>query len=186
MRRLAGALRIGLQAGAGKVYMSSENSEPQNGEEDLPKRHEAQDADAGYEEEQDEPVGGEDPDVTLNIPRIGVEELGLKVSDVRARISLQAELAEVVQINVGVDAQLEDVELDLKGLEAQALLKANLDNVRVILGKTLEAMGQNPELFENLVREADDSGGGLEGVAGEIQDSDEEQDQAEDSSEDQT
>lgn len=152
--------------------MSSGETGPQEDNERLPERHEERASSEGADGagRRENAAAGE-PDVTLDVPGLGVEELGLKVSELRARISLQAELADVVQLNVGVDARLDDVELELKGLQARALLKANLENVRDILGKTLETMGEVPDLFETLAREADDTGGGLEGAAGEIQDS---------------
>lgn len=106
------------------------------------------------------------PDVTLDVPTLNLEEAHLQVDNLRTRISLQAELADIVRINVGVDAFFEKVELDLKGLEAQALLKANLENVRDILVKTLESLDDNPDLIENLTQQS--SGGELEGVAGTV------------------
>lgn len=120
----------------------------------------------GGMEDRELPHGEETPDVTLEIPALSLEELSLRVGNLRARISLQAELADTVKINVGVDAYVEDLELELKGLEAQALLKVNLDNVRDILGRTLESLDNNPQLLENLAQ----SGGSMEGVAGKIQD----------------
>lgn len=105
----------------------------------------------------------ETPDVTLDVPKLGLDEAHLKVDNLRARISLQSELADMVKINVGVDAFLETVELDLKGLEAEALLKANLENVREILVRTLESLDNNPDLVDSLAQMADNSGKGLEG-----------------------
>lgn len=110
----------------------------------------------------------ENPDITLDIPKLGLEEAHLKVDNLRARISLQSELADMVRINVGVDAFLETVELDLKGLEAEALLKANLENVREILVRTLESLDNNPDLIERLTQMSGNSGNKLEGVAGDL------------------
>lgn len=119
----------------------------------------------------------ETPDVTLDVPKLGLEEAHLKVDNLRARISLQAELADMVKINVGVDAFLETVELDLKGLEAEALLKANLENVREILVRTLESLDNNPDLVDSLAQMTENSGKSLEGVAGDLGDDEAEEDQ---------
>jgi pyruvate/2-oxoglutarate dehydrogenase complex dihydrolipoamide acyltransferase (E2) component len=124
----------------------------------------------------------ETPDVTLDVPKLGLEEAHLKVDNLRARISLQAELADMVKINVGVDAFLETVELDLKGLEAEALLKANLENVREILVRTLESLDNNPDLVDSLAQMTDNSGKSLEGV-GDLGDDESEEDQKEDTQE---
>ena len=109
------------------------------------------------------------PDITLDVPALKLEEAHLKVENLRARISLQAELADVVRINVGVDAFLEKVELDLKGLEAQAALKADLENVREILVRTLESLDGNPGLVDSLTQLAEaTSNKNMEGVAGDF------------------
>ena len=51
------------------------------------------------------------------------------------------------------------VELDLKGLEAQAMLKANLENVRdILIGRTLESLDNNPNLIESLAQLAEATG----------------------------
>lgn len=107
-------------------------------------------------------------DVTLDVPTLNIEEARLQVDNLRAKVSLQAELADMVKINVGVDAFLEKVELDLKGLEAQATLKANLDNVREILVRTLDSMDNNPDLIDSLAQLAGDSGNMQEGGAGDL------------------
>ncbi|MGF1470137.1 MAG: E3 binding domain-containing protein [Rubrobacteraceae bacterium] len=107
------------------------------------------------------------PDVTLDVPELSIEEAKLQVDNLRARISLQTELADMMRINVGVDTFLEKVELELKGLGAQALLKANLENVRDILGRTLESLDNNPQLVESL-NQQNSGGGELEGVAGTV------------------
>ena len=109
------------------------------------------------------------PDITLDVPTLNVEEARLQVDNLRARISLQAELADVVRINVGVDAFLENVELDLKGLEAQAVLRADLENVREILVRTLESLDGNPNLVDSLTQLAEASSSkNMEGVAGDF------------------
>lgn len=114
----------------------------------------------------------ESSDVTLDVPKLNLEEAHLQVDNLRTRISLQAELADVVKINIGVDTFLEKVELDLKGLEAQAQLKANLENVREILGRTLESLDNNPDLIENLAQSG--SSGELEDIPGTDRDASEE------------
>ena len=119
----------------------------------------------------------ETPDVTLDVPKLGLEEAHLKVDNLRARISLQSELADMVRINVGVDAFLETVELDLKGLEAEALLKANLENVREILVRTLQSLDDNPDLVDSLAQMANNSGKRLEGAAGDLDDDEPEENQ---------
>ena len=102
----------------------------------------------------------EDPDLTLDVPSIGVEELNLDVENLRARISLRAELADMVKLNVGVEADVDKVKLEAKGVEAQLLLKAGLDNVRAILAQALDALDNNPGILEDLLRTSGETSGG--------------------------
>jgi hypothetical protein len=122
-------------------------------------------------DQEGQPVG-EDPDVTLDVPSLEVEELNLDVENLRARISLQAELADMVTLNVGVHAEVDKVKLEVKGLDAQVLLKANLDNVREILIQALDTLDNNPQILQDIARIAEKTAGtgerALEGAAGAI------------------
>jgi len=110
------------------------------------------------------------PDLTLDVPSLGVEELNLDVENLRARISLHAELADMVKLSVGVEADVDKVKLEAKGVEAKLLLKAGLDNVRAILGQALDALDNNPRILEDLLRSSGETSGGapraLEGASG--------------------
>ena len=115
----------------------------------------------------------DDPDLSLDVPSLKVEELNLDVENLRARISLQAELADMVKLNVGLEADVDKVKLEAKGVEAQVLLKAGLDNVRAILSQALDALDNNPQLLEDLLRTSEETAGSehaLEGATGTIGD----------------
>ena len=56
--------------------------------------------------------------------------------DLRAQVAVMAEVRDLVDISVGADVSLGKVELKIEGVEAQALLKAKLDNVSLILAPT--------------------------------------------------
>ncbi len=47
---------------------------------------------------------------------------------------------------------LGEVDLAIKGVQAQALLKVRLDNVAKILGDVLQTLDHNPQILENLTR----------------------------------
>jgi pyruvate/2-oxoglutarate dehydrogenase complex dihydrolipoamide acyltransferase (E2) component len=95
-----------------------------------------------------------DPDVQLDIPNLSVEELGLEVEDLQARVSFHAELADLVKINVGLDAELGEVKLKVKGVKAQAQLKARLDNVRAIFSEVLSSLQHSPQFFRQALESA--------------------------------
>ena len=76
----------------------------------------------------------------------------------------------MVKLSVGVEADVDKVKLEAKGVQAQLLLKAGLDNVRAILAQALDALENNPGILEDLLRTSGETSGGsrqaLEGAAG--------------------
>lgn len=130
--------------------MPPRGSESQRGERSVqddgrPGRPEEYDARAT--EDRGESFG--EPDVLLDVPVLKVEEIDLEVEDLRARVTFQAELADLVKINVGLEAELGRVKLEIKGVEAQAQLKARLDNVRAIFSDVLQSLEHNPRFFRD-------------------------------------
>lgn len=101
-------------------------------------------------EDAETPWEAEDPDVVLDVPTLQVEEINLEVEDLRARVSLQAEVLDLLKLNVGADVELGKVQLTVKGVEAQALLKVRLDNVAAIIERVLETIDNNPEIIRSV------------------------------------
>lgn len=99
----------------------------------------------------------EEPDVLLDVPSLKVEELNLKAEQLRVRVSFGAELADMVKINVGLEAEVGGIELEAKGIEAEAQLKARLGNVRAIFSQVLSTLDNNPDLVHDLVGNVDPS-----------------------------
>ncbi|MGR6916611.1 hypothetical protein ACU635_20395 [[Actinomadura] parvosata] len=93
-----------------------------------------------------------DPDVYLDVPVVLVDEITLDVQDLRAKVSLQAEVLDLLLLSVGADVFLGSVNLTIKGVEAQALLKVRLDNVARIIDRVLGTIDANPQILENLTR----------------------------------
>ncbi|MEO3867399.1 hypothetical protein ABGB18_01070 [Nonomuraea sp. B12E4] len=118
-----------------------------------------------------QPLGGE-PDVLLDVPVVKVDEIHLEVNDLRARVSLNAEVLDLLRLGVGADVDLGHVALDIKGVEAQALLKVRLENVARILDRVLRTIDDNPQILEHLSRGLEsalrDVGGGTGRAVGEI------------------
>jgi hypothetical protein len=110
----------------------------------------------------------DEPDVILDVPQLEVDEISLEVDNLQARIAVQAKLAELVQLSVGADVEVERVALQITGVEAQALLKARLDNVRAILDRALTTVDRNPDLLRELVHTADDTVAGLDDTAEDV------------------
>ena len=59
------------------------------------------------------------------MPIVKVDEIHFELDDLEARVALHAEVLDLVKLSVGVNVELGKVELDIKGVEAQALLRAS-------------------------------------------------------------
>ena len=98
--------------------------------------------------------GGEpsaEPDVVFDVPQLSVEEMILEVEDLRAHVSLEANVLNLLRLSVGADVQLGHVHLDIKGVEAQALLKVRLDRVAEIINRVLSTIDRNPEIVAQII-----------------------------------
>ena len=100
------------------------------------------------EEVRAEATGEDDADVVLDIPMLNVEELDLEVEELRAHISARAELVGFLNINVGVDAYVDKVKLNIKGVEAQVQLKVKLERILGSIDRALQAIDNNPQLLD--------------------------------------
>ncbi|MFJ9553096.1 hypothetical protein ACIRPH_04740 [Nocardiopsis sp. NPDC101807] len=107
--------------------------------------------------------GREETDVLLDVPVLKVDEIELEVENLLASVSLQAEVLDLLKLKVGADVELGRVHLNIKGVEAQALLKVRLDNVRDIITRVLQTIDTNPQILEQVTRGV---GSSLEQVAG--------------------
>ena len=96
------------------------------------------------------PPEGEEPDVLLDVRELEVDRLTIEVEDLRAHVSLMAELANLLRLSVGVDARLDRVKLEIEGVEANVLLKVRLEHVRAILEKALDTIAEHPEILRIL------------------------------------
>jgi hypothetical protein len=94
----------------------------------------------------------DEPDVVVDIPVVKVDEIHFELDDLVARISLHAEVLDLVKLSVGVHAELGKVELNIKGVEAQALLRARLDHVTAIIDRVLTTLDRNPEVLQNIAK----------------------------------
>ncbi|MFD0392180.1 hypothetical protein ACFQ3Z_02945 [Streptomyces nogalater] len=93
-----------------------------------------------------------EPDVFLDVPVLKVDQIDLDVEDLRAHVSLQAEVLDLLRLNVGADVALGRVHLGISGVEAQARLEVRLDNVAMIINRVLTTLDRNPQILEELTR----------------------------------
>lgn len=107
--------------------------------------------DGAYPARDDETRPDVGPDVLLDVPALNAEQVDLQAEQVRVRVSFGAELGNMVKINVGLEAEVDNFELQVKGLQAQAQLKARLDNVREIFSEVLTTLENNPSMAQDLM-----------------------------------
>jgi hypothetical protein len=94
----------------------------------------------------------DEPDVIVDIPIVKVDEIHFELDDLLARVSLHAEVLDLVKLSVGVHAELGKVELNIKGVEAQALMRARLDHVTAIIDRVLTTLDRNPEVLQSIAQ----------------------------------
>jgi hypothetical protein len=108
-----------------------------------------------------------DPDVLLDVPVLKVDKVHLKLENLQAHVALQAQVLDLVDLNVGVDVQLGKLEVDIEGVEAQALLEVRLDHVAAIVDRVLTTIDRNPELVKSLGQAVEHVGAGAGDMVGE-------------------
>lgn len=108
-----------------------------------------------------------DPDVLLDVPVVKVDSIHLELDNLDARVALKAQVLDLVKLNAGVDAHLGKLRIDIKGVEAQALLKVRLERVAAIVDRVLTTIDRNPELVKSLGRTVEDVGRGAGRALGE-------------------
>jgi e3 binding domain len=108
-----------------------------------------------------------DPDVLLDVPVLKVDSIHLELDNLDARVALKAKVLDLVKLNAGVDAHLGKLRIDIKGVEAQALLKVRLDRVAAIVDRVLTTIDRNPELVKSLGSTVEEVGRGAGHALGE-------------------
>src|SRR5215216_7111866 len=106
----------------------------------------------GQEPDNTQEPDTQEPDVLLDVSELEVDKISLEVEDLRAHVSILVELANLLNISVGVDARLDQVKLEIEGVEADVVLKVRLKHIRAILEKALDAIGEHPEILRILSR----------------------------------
>jgi hypothetical protein len=98
------------------------------------------------------PSNGQEPDVVLDVPELEVDRITLEVRELRPHVAILVELANLLNLTVGVAARLEEVKLEIEGVESEVILKVRLKHIRAILEKALDTIGEHPEILRILSR----------------------------------
>lgn len=109
-------------------------------------------------------AGGE-PDVVVDVPNVSVESIVLDVRNVKAHVSLDARVANLVNLSAGADAGIERVKLEINGVHAEVYLVVRLDRVAEIVERALATIDKNPEIVNRLLDSVDNTVGTVGEVA---------------------
>jgi hypothetical protein len=86
-----------------------------------------------------------EPDVYLNAS-VSVGEIDINVSNLTAKVNLDASVLQLLQFNAGVDVSIDRVALVLVNVSAKVLLEARLENLVLMINDTLNSLDLNPVL----------------------------------------
>jgi hypothetical protein len=104
-------------------------------------------------------------DVVLEVPRLSVDSIILRVDTLRARLSLGAQAANLVRLTAGAIANIDNVDLQLHGVVAEAYLYVDLDNVGRVVDRVVRTLEANPEILTHLLETVDSAVTTVGGVA---------------------
>jgi hypothetical protein len=104
-------------------------------------------------------------DVVLEVPRLSVDSIILKVDTLRARLSLAAQAANLVRISAGATVGIDNVELTVRTVVAEVYLYVDLDNVARIVDRVVQTLEKNPELITELLATVDSTVNTVGGLA---------------------
>ena len=108
------------------------------------------------------------PDVFLNAT-VHVTEIDLTVSNLTAKINLDAQVLSLLDFNAGVSASIDRVELLIQNVDANVVLEARLENVVSMIGDVLDSLDLNPVLAtlgQDVSEIVNTTVGGLTGATG--------------------
>lgn len=86
-----------------------------------------------------------EPDVFLNAS-VHVGEISLEVTNITAKINLDAQVLSLLSFNAGVDASIDRVRLLIQEVNAHVILEARLSNLVLMIGDVLNSLDLNPIL----------------------------------------
>ena len=111
-------------------------------------------------------IGTPNYDVILEVPELTVDSIRLRVEGLTAHLALDARVANLVMITAGADVSIDQVDLQIDGVVAEAYAYIDLDNVARMVDRALTTLEQNPEILNSILATVDSAVGTVGGVAG--------------------
>lgn len=97
------------------------------------------------------PRDRQDYDLVLDIPRLCIEHLELRVDSLRARVSIDANIAGMVSINAGAGVAIDHVDLTLENVHATLLLAVDLSRLVQVVNETMSFLEANPDVLKRVL-----------------------------------
>lgn len=110
-------------------------------------------------------------DVVLRVPNLSVDRIELDVDNLQAEINLAAQIANLVDLNAGVQLGIEKVNITIADVRARLDLVIRLGHLTQIVNRTLHSLNLNPLLINVLDTVTDVAGeviGAVDGLLGSI------------------
>ena len=90
------------------------------------------------------------PDLFLDVPHLTVGKLELSVEDLAVKVSVTASVANIVNLNLAVEASVAKTSMSLAGIAAALRLESRLDAIVAIINRTLASIDVNPALVASV------------------------------------
>ncbi|THW15013.1 hypothetical protein D6D23_09146 [Aureobasidium pullulans] len=90
------------------------------------------------------------PDVYLNVPELHVGRIELTVDKLSADLNLNAKVANLVQLNAGVQVSVEKVNITIAEVDAEVELVIRLGHLVDIVGRVFDSLDLNPLLINTI------------------------------------
>jgi hypothetical protein len=101
----------------------------------------------------------------LDVPRLCVDRIHLRVKNLDAHVALNAAVANLVRVQAGADVAIGTVDLTIQGVEVQAQLLIDLDDVAAMAERALTMIDNHPELIQQVYSTAQNAVGTVGGLA---------------------
>jgi hypothetical protein len=88
--------------------------------------------------------------VLLSVPNLGIDHIGIKVDNLKAHVELHAKVLDLLELHVGAQVSVDEVEIDIDNVRVQAMLKVKLDKVAEIIDRVMTTIEEHPEILTNL------------------------------------
>ncbi|CAC9891913.1 unnamed protein product [Aureobasidium pullulans] len=95
-------------------------------------------------------TSGAAPDVYLNVPELHVGRIELTVDKLSADLNLNAKVANLVQLNAGVQVSVEKVNITIAEVDAEIELVIRLGHLVDIVGRVFDSLDLNPLLINTI------------------------------------